>query len=80
MAEKSLVNDDAETLGTDDDDELLALELELLVVLDDELPQADSAMTAAIASAAKTILLLSKCTVTPPSLQYSNTAAGHVEA
>jgi hypothetical protein len=62
------VNADAETLGAGDDAEVLAalappLELEAELELEDELPQAETAILAVIASATKTVLLLSKCTV-----------------
>jgi hypothetical protein len=57
IAEKSLVNDDAETLGVADDDaELLAAVDEppaaLEDELEDELPHADTARLAVTASAA----------------------------
>jgi hypothetical protein len=68
------VNDAAETLGAPAAAELvpaaldvaaaeLVVELELELELDDELPQADTPTLATTASAAKTLLLFSKCTV-----------------
>jgi hypothetical protein len=65
MAEKSLVNDEAETLGAGAAADELALELlEVELELEDELPQADTATPAVIASATNPALLLSKCTLT----------------
>jgi hypothetical protein len=69
MAEKSLVNDEAETLGVGPELLLLLLEgaladeLELELELDDELPHADTATLAVIANAASIVLLLSKYTI-----------------
>jgi hypothetical protein len=66
MAEKSLVNDEAETLGVGPELLLagaLADELELELELDDELPHADTATLAVIAIAASIVLLLSKYTI-----------------
>jgi hypothetical protein len=70
-----LVNADAETLGVDADVELDPV-LVPAVELEDELPQAETAMLAVIASAAKTILLLSKCTVISPPT-YATTPSAH---
>jgi hypothetical protein len=64
MAEKSLVNDEAETLGAGAAADELALELLEVELELDELPQADTATPAVIASATNTALLLSKCTLT----------------
>jgi hypothetical protein len=71
MAEKSLVNDDADTFGAPAAAELLAVVVELAAALEDvleleldELPQAATAKLAVTASAAKSDLLLSKCTST----------------
>jgi hypothetical protein len=64
MAEKSLVNDEAETLGVGPElllDGALADELELELEL--ELPHADTATLAVIAIAASIVLLLSKYTI-----------------
>jgi hypothetical protein len=68
MAEKSLVNAEAETLGVGPElllEGALADELELVLELelDDELPHADTARLAVIATAASTVLLLSKYTI-----------------
>ncbi len=66
------MNDDADTLGAAAAAELLAVVDELAAALedavelelDDELPQAATAMLAVTASAATSDLLLSKCTST----------------
>jgi hypothetical protein len=78
-----LVNEDAETLGAGAAaDEVLELagaaldvELELELELDDELPHADTATLAITASAAKTALLFSKCTLTSSSGRRTPPAA-----
>jgi hypothetical protein len=73
MAEKSLVNDEAETLGVGP--ELLlegALADELELELDDELPHADKATLAVIAIAATIVLLLSKYTISLLPVRKSN--------
>jgi hypothetical protein len=68
-----LVNADAETLGAaaDDDVDVLAgaAALEVELELEDELPHAATVRLAVMASAAKTALLLSKCTLTSLSLR-----------
>lgn len=59
MAEKSLVNDEVETLGAAAAEELPAddeLPLELALELEDELPQAETPTLATSASAAITAL------------------------
>jgi hypothetical protein len=79
MAEKSLVNDDTETLGAAAAELLAAdvdeLPLELALELEFELPQAATPTLAVAASAAMTALLFSKCTLTSSSYS-SNNAAG----
>jgi hypothetical protein len=70
-----LVNEDAETLGVADDDDVEVLAgvdeaaAELEVELEDELPHAATPRLAVTASAAKTNLLLSKRTLTSLSLR-----------
>jgi hypothetical protein len=76
---KSLVNDDAEMLGVGPDAaaELLAAvdvpaaldELDEELELEDELPQADTATLAVIASTAMPLLLLSKCKIISSSVR-----------
>jgi hypothetical protein len=66
MAEKSLVNDEAEIVGTEPLDALLDVdgvldELLVLLELELELPHAASANAAVIAHTAVTALPLSKC-------------------
>jgi predicted glycosyltransferase len=77
IAEKSFVYADATALDTGVDGAellvgvlaaaLLEPPLELLVVLEFELPQAETATLAVMASAAQNVLLFSKCTVASPS-------------
>jgi hypothetical protein len=77
IAEKSLVNDDVETLGVGVAAALLLVAGvdEPLLELELELPQAETPMLAMTTSPAITALLFSKCTLisSPPS---ANNAAG----
>ena len=84
------MNADAETLGAaaadDVDAELLAavvellLELEVELELEDELPQAVTARLAVTVRAAKTVLLLSKCTVNSSFSSLRDKAVGQRRA
>ena len=71
------MNDEAETLGAGAAADELALELlEVELELEDELPQADTATPAVIASATTTTLLLSKCTIDLLHSPVHNSATG----
>jgi hypothetical protein len=76
MAEKSLVKAVAEMVGVDDELDELGVVLFFVLVVFDELPHAAAPNIAVTASAARTALLFSKCTITSLSFLGTTTSAG----